>query len=244
MVSAALIAWAVHRTGDPKLSLSLVLFGTAIGAAAWFGFRYLARRRVRKMLVSGRADELMRAWHDELTAMPHADTTVPLLHATALAASGMTARARAALERAQHGEVWQAAVEHRLMIETLLDTYEGDRGEALEKARKLRSLPMPPVPDELRQRISLLREAVAAVARAFAHEPEETDAALLWEAARRNALIHWPLRYAAAIVLIDRGHRQRARQLLDGAPDWPEESAFHAFHEELTVHATEPADAS
>jgi len=240
VASAALMASALHFAAQSKLTLFVALAGGACGAGVWFLFRWLARRRVRRMLVSGKADELIRMWHEELARMPHADTTIPLLQATALAANGLTERARAALERAARGEAWHAATEHRLMIETLLDTFEGDRGEALDKAHRLRTLPMPQVTDDLKERIGLLREAVAAVARAFAHEAEAKDASLLWEAARRNALIHWPLRYAAAVVLVDRGEKDRARSLLDGAPDWPEDSAFRAFHAELVEHSSPP----
>jgi hypothetical protein len=240
VASAALVASALHFASQTTTSLLLALAGGACGAGVWFFFRWLTRRRVRRMLLSGKADELIRMWHEELARMPHADTTIPLLQATALAANGLTERARAALDRAARGEAWQAAYEHRLMIETLLDTFEGDRGEALDKAHRLRALPMPQVTDDLKERIGLLREAVAAVARAFAHEAEAKDASLLWEAARRNALIHWPLRYAAAVVLLDRGEKARARSLIDGAPQWPEESAFRAFHEELLHHAAQP----
>ena len=116
----------------------------------------------------------------------------------------------------------------------------GARRRAAVRPRRLR-LPLPQVSDDLRARVALLREAVAAVARAFAHEPEEGDVILLWEAARKNTLIHWPLRYAAAVVCIDRGQRAEARELLDSAPEWPEDSAFRAFHAELTAWAREPS---
>lgn len=242
--SAAVVAGAVHYSARSPVALGLVVVGSLTGLCVWALLRWLARRRVQRMLIAGRADELIRMWHEELERLPHAETTIPLLHATALAASGLTARARSALDAANASGSWQAAAEHRLMIETLLDTFDGERGEALEKARRLRALPMPPVATELRGRIGMLREAVAAVARAFAHEPETKDAQLLWEAARRNALIHWPLRYAAAVVLIDGGDKERARRLLDGAPDWPEESAFRAFHAELLRHSQDGAPAS
>lgn len=233
--SAAVAAAAIHY-GLGKQALLAVGILITISGSAWLGSRYLARRRFRRMLLSGRPDEVLQAWHDALAAMPNADTTVPLLQATALAASGLTERARAALARAQRGDAWQAAYEHRLMIETLLDAFEGDRSLALSKAAELRTLPLPEVTGDLQERITLLRESVAAVARAFAHSAEPRDATLLWEAARRNALIHWPLRYAAAVVCVDRGMTDEARRLLTGAPIWPEESAFRAFHDELSTH--------
>jgi hypothetical protein len=45
------------------------------------------------------------------------------------------------------------------------------------------------------------------------------------------------MRYAAAIVLVDQGKANGVRDLLAGAPEWPKESAFRAFHEELLARA-------
>lgn len=236
--SAALVAAALHQARENAWWLVVPLVAL-VAIVGWFVLRAAGKRRVRRMLVEGRAEELLELWHDSLTSLPHAETTVPLLHATALTASGHTDRARTALTHASRGHAWPAAYEHRLLVETLLDSFEGERGAALEKAEELRNLPLPAVGEELRGRVALLREAVGAVARAFAHQPEARDAALLWEAARRNALIHWPLRYAAAVVCIDRGQKAEARELLANAPEWPEDSAFRAFHAELTAYAHE-----
>ena len=41
------------------------------------------------------------------------------------------------------------------------------------------------------------------------------------------------MRYARAVYLVDKGRKDEARTLLDGAPEWPQESAFRAFHDEL-----------
>ncbi|MBK7578678.1 MAG: hypothetical protein IPI67_00605 [Myxococcales bacterium] len=234
--SAALVAAALTfgRHNPWWLGVPVGLF---VAGSVWLALRIVARRRMRRMLMTGRAAELLELWGDALGELPHADTTVPLLHATALAASGHTDRARTALSRAAHGTAWPAAQEHRLLVETLLDSFEGERSASLSKAEELRNLPLPAVDSALRARVALLREAVAAVARAFAHEPEDRDAVLLWEAARRNALIHWPLRYAAAVVCIDRGSKEEARRLLADAPEWPEDSAFRAFHAELSAYA-------
>jgi hypothetical protein len=236
VASAAVIAWSVHRARSDAWWL-LVPASALVGFAVAFAARALGRRRVQKMLLDGRAEELLSLWQDSLEDLPHPETTVPLIMATALTASGQTERARSALARASRGRDWPAAHEHRLLIETLLDSFEGERAEALNKAAELSSLPLPSVNDDLRGRVALLREAVAAVARAFAHQADARDADLLWEAARRNALIHWPLRYAAAVACIDGGQKAEARRLLADAPTWPEESAFRAFHAELLAWA-------
>jgi hypothetical protein len=78
-----------------------------------------------------------------------------------------------------------------------------------------------------------LREAVGALVRAFDHRAEPGDLSTLESAADQSPLVHWAMRYAAAIVAIDEGQKDRARTLLEGAPRWPEESAFRSFHEEL-----------
>jgi hypothetical protein len=238
--SAAGVA-ALVRYGLGRQALSVAGVVVSAGGVLWLAGRWWAHRRLLRRLRSGRPDELLQAWHDALLSMPNAETTVPLLQATALAASGLTERARAALARAERGEAWQAAYEHRLMIETLLDAFEGERLEAVSKGERLCSLPLPEVTGDLRERIILLRESVAALARAFAHAAEPRDASLLWEAARRNALIHWPLRYAAAVVCVDRGLLAEADRLLAGAPSWPEDSAFRAFHAELCSRLSLPS---
>ena len=74
-------------------------------------------------------------------------------------------------------------------------------------------------------------------ARAFAHRTERGDVELMERVAYQSPLVHWPMRYASAIVAIDEGDKAKARTLLDGAPEWPSESAFRGFHEELASHA-------
>jgi hypothetical protein len=41
------------------------------------------------------------------------------------------------------------------------------------------------------------------------------------------------MRYADAVIAVDAGDRARAGKLLEGAPEWPRESAFRAFDQEL-----------
>ena len=51
--------------------------------------------------------------------------------------------------------------------------------------------------------------------------------------AKSSPLVHWAMRYARAVVMIDAGRQHEARALLAGAPPWPEQSAFRSFHDEL-----------
>jgi hypothetical protein len=236
LIGSALFAAIAVHLALRSFWFALFLF---LGTLVYVGLRIHVRIRAKKLLTSGRPDEVVEAWYDALSTMPHSDTTIPLLRATALAATGMTDPARTALAHAERGSGWQAAEEHRLILETMLNAFDGDRELALEKARALSALPVPQVAPELRGRIALLREAMSALARAFAHTSDSRDLVVLREAASRHALIHWPLRYAAAVVCIDHGQKAEARKLLAGAPSWPEDSSFTAFHEELVAHADE-----
>jgi hypothetical protein len=88
-----------------------------------------------------------------------------------------------------------------------------------------------------RRRIALLRQGLGALTRAFAHASREGDARLLAKAAGTSPLVHWAMRYAAAIVAVDGGRTAQVRALLAGAPVWPAQSAFHEYHAELIERA-------
>jgi hypothetical protein len=49
--------------------------------------------------------------------------------------------------------------------------------------------------------------------------------------------VFWAMRYAAAVVAIDRGDTGKATRLVAGAPPWPEESIFRTFHLEIAERA-------
>lgn len=229
VLSAALAALGIRiALREPWIAVGLVflLVGLMLPSVR-------ERRRVRRILQSGDVRSVMGAWTESATRVPHPETLGPLITATAFASCGWIEQARTSLERAVRGPVWDAALEHRLVIETLLDTFEGERAEALEKAERLCALPLPAAGPLLRGRIRTLRAALAAFARAFARMPRRGDVSLLEQAAKTNPLIHWPMRYAAAILAIDDGDVERARKLIADAPAWPAESAFHSFHEEI-----------
>jgi len=155
--------------------------------------------------------------------------------ATAFAAYGWTARAREVLLSAERGPAWEAALEHRLFVESLLMTFEGDSEEALVRANTLSKLPMPTAVPFLVERVKVLRRAVAALARAFSHQSESGDFDLLIDAGKHSPLVHWAMRYGAAVLSVDAGELGRARALIAGAPGWPTESCFSAFHREIEV---------
>ncbi|MBK9260874.1 MAG: hypothetical protein IPM54_13780 [Polyangiaceae bacterium] len=240
VVSAALAAAAVRFSlHEPLIAAALL----ALAGAAAFS-RWWSRRRLRRVMRSGNVIAVLQSWSTALEKIPYPATMAPLMTATAFAAHGWVESARAALAAAERGPAWEAALEHRLFLDTILLALEGDRDAALEQARRLARMPLPVKNDALRDRILGIRVAVGAFARAFAHQSEPGDGELLERASERSPLVFWAMRYAAAIVAIDRGQHAKVPTLLEGAPHWPEESIFRAFHSEITDHARLESSAS
>jgi hypothetical protein len=243
MASAALAALALRLTWEEPIAgavgLSLLL---AVVAARW-----VARRRTARLLRSGDVEGVLARWSSTASRVPHPETMGPLMTATAFAAYGWVARAREVLRTAERGPAWEASLEHRLFLDSLLLTFEGDSEAALECAAELDKLPLPPASSSLVGRVQMLRGAVAALARAFSHTPRDGDRGLLIEASQVSPLVHWAMRYGAAIVCIDAGDLGSARSLLSGAPDWPQESCFSGFHQEIAGEVSrreEPASSA
>jgi len=235
--SAVLFALIAARLVAEDRRYALVV----LGVIALFGIpALLSKRRMRRLLLSGDVGRILGTWKGSLARVGHPETMAPLMTATAYAAYGFIDAARTSMSRAARGPAWEAAVEQRLFVEVLLDVYEGERARALTNAAELEGLPLPETSFWMRRKIALLRRGVAALARAFAHESRAEDDRLLSRVARSSPLVHWAMRYARAVVLVDRGKRDEALALIAAAPSWPEESAFHAFHEEL-ARAARPA---
>lgn len=197
----------------------------------------LSRRRMRRLLLSGDVPRILGTWQGSLRRVTYPETMAPLMTATAYAAYGFIDAARTSLSRAARGPAWDAAVEQRLFVEALLDVYEGERASAMTKAAELEQLPLPPTGFWMRRKIALLRRGIAAMTRAFAHESRSGDEIVLSRAGRSSPLVHWAMRYARAIFLVDNGRRHEALELLASAPPWPAESAFRSFHDELVMTA-------
>lgn len=227
VLSARLIAHDVRFVAVVFFAMAAVL------VPAW-----LARRRMRRLLLSGDIGRILGTWQGSFRKVTYPETMAPLVTATAYAAYGFIDPARHALSRAAKGPAWEAAVEQRLFVEALLDVYEGERSRALTKAEELERLPLPDVGYWMRRKISLLRRGVGALARAFAHRSVADDEHLLRQVASSSPLVHWAMRYARAVFLVDAGRQREARALLVDAPRWPEESAFRSFHDELASQLT------
>jgi hypothetical protein len=235
--AAATVGFALHigRTSPPLGLLLLVAF------AATQLPSLLRQLRFRKLMRSGDLSKVLQAYHPTLARLPHPETLGPLMVAVALAAHGMVDRARRALDRAVRGDAWEAALEHRWFVETLMEAFDGDRSRAVEQAERLEKLPLPPGSAPLQRRVAMLRSALAALARAFARCPKQGDAERLEAASDNSPLVHWAMRYGAIVAYLERGERARAQLLLADAPQWPADSAFRAFQEELTGLAAEAA---
>jgi hypothetical protein len=115
-----------------------------------------------------------------------------------------------------------------------MEAFDGDRGLALDRAESLEKLPLPAANAALQKRIVALRSALTALARAFARRSQGNDAELLVAASDNSPLVHWAMRYGAIVAFLERGDRERAQELLNGAPHWPADSTFRAFQEELS----------
>jgi hypothetical protein len=235
--SAAIVAFAVHigRKSPPLGMMLLALFAVTQVPSA------LRQLRMRRLLRSGDLGAVLQAYHPTLARLPHPETLGPLMVAAALAAHGMVDRARRALDRAVRGDAWEAALEHRWFVETLMEAFDGDRGRALDRAESLEKLPLPAGSAPLQRRVAALRAALTALARAFARQPHDGDAEVLESASENSPLVHWAMRYGAAVAYLERGDRGRAQLLLADAPEWPADSTFRAFQAELSLLAAEPA---
>jgi len=231
------LAWEAPLAGLTGLVLLLVVLGA----------RWLSRRRARDLLRSGDVESILERWSSSLSHVPNPETIGPLMAATAFAAHGWLERARKMLRAAERGPAWDAALEHRLFVDTLLLTFEGQSERALACAGELDKLPLPSSAPFVADRVRVLRGAVAALARAFSHQGIAGDQRLMIQASDASPLVHWAMRYGAAILSVDRGHVGQARSLLAGAPQWPEESCFALFHREITsevvrIESDSPAD--
>jgi len=229
-LSALLAAQMISR--DARFAVPLAGFALLLLVPALIG-----RWRMRRLLRSGDVERVIGTWAGSIDRIAHRETMAPLLQATAYAAYGWVEAARRSLDRAIKGPAWDAALEQRLFVETLLDSFEGDRDAAVRKALALEALPMPSAGAFARRRIASLRGGLAAMARAFAHASQEGDTRALARAAAASPLVHWAMRYAEAIVALDRGRGAEVPGLLSGAPSWPAESAFHEYHQELLARA-------
>jgi hypothetical protein len=217
---------------DPRYFVPLLGFGALFLVPA-----VLSRLRMRRLLISGDVERVIGTWQGSIERVPHRETMAPLLQATAYAAYGWIDAGRRALDRSARGPAWDAALEQRLFVETLLDTFEGDRETAIRKASVLEDLPMPSAGILARRRIALLRKGLGALTRAFAHVSRAGDAHVLSRAAAASPLVHWAMRYASAVVALDHGRGRDVADLLSGAPHWPAQSAFSTYHRELLARA-------
>ncbi|HEU5073788.1 MAG TPA: hypothetical protein VFU02_06440, partial [Polyangiaceae bacterium] len=151
-VRSRLGAWSffVGSAGAVALAIQAGIETPWLGAALAFGAalftlkRFLDRRRMRRLLTSGNIALVLEAWHDSLRRVPHSETMRPLVIATLLAAHGMLDGAHRALDQAKRGRAWEAALEHRLLLQTLLSAFDGQSAQALSSANHLASLPIVP----------------------------------------------------------------------------------------------------
>jgi hypothetical protein len=210
----------------------LVATGIAATLGSAIALRWWAQEHVVRRLKAGDLTAVLDHWSGLSRKLPHPATTLPIMRATVLAAFGRLRAAREALDAAERGPAWEAAAEHRLLVDVLLATFDGDLEGARAGAARLATFPLPEN-DGLRAKLSTLRASVASLARAFDHQALPGDIDLLERASEESPLVHWAMRYGAAVAAIDAGDASRARRLLEDAPPWPADSAFAGFQEEI-----------
>jgi hypothetical protein len=212
----------------------LVLAVLLAALGLWFP-RALARRRLAAIIDAGDVKALLRVWHRSAGRMAEPETALPLLVATAYVSFGWVDDARRARAYLPAGAELGPSREQLEFVDVLLEVYEGDRHEAVRRAEALVARAAPEGGGAFVRRVRSLRRGLLAIARAFAHEASAEDAAALVALRAPVPILTWPLRYAEAIVAIDRGDEARAAALLRLAPRWPEHSVFHTFHRELAA---------
>lgn len=223
---AAVVIRLIAR--DPRYAIPI-----GVVALIWIVPLAISRLRQKRMLLRGNVPEVLETWAPVLATTPFPETLQPLLIATAYAANGWVEQAREAARRARKGDAWVAAEEQRRIVDTLLESFDGDRERAVQLSSTFNDAPLPPVGIFLRRRIAALRAGLGALARAFNRTHDKGDRRLLMAAAKSSPLFHWAFSYAAAIVAIDESDTNAARKAIHGAPNWPSTSVFHDFHNEL-----------
>ena len=204
-------------------------------ALLWAVPLYFVHRRQRAALVRGNVPDVLEAWTPMLERTPYPETMQPILMATAYAANGWTEAAREAMARSHRGQAFEAAREQRLVVETLCEAFDGNRNRAVRTAEELVQMELPAAGMFLRRRIQLMRQGLAAMARAFGRCPRPDDREVLLSARKTSPLFHWAFTYAAAVAAIDANDPSSARALLTGAPEWSRSSVFAEFQREIAT---------
>lgn len=229
IASAAAVAYSIRLVlaGRWVLASTFVLLALPLLLVPEF----LERRRRRAVYRSGNMSEIVETALLEVEDSDHEQ--IALQRALALAALGVTGPARIALQAWRHRSPSDEEYERLLVVEVLIEAFEGEHTGAHQRAATLSSLPRPETRGDER-RSTAIRECMSAIVRAFDGRPEPGDLDRLLRGPEVLPVLHWVTRYAAAAVCSQRGARDAVRALLAGAPVWPEESAFAMLHRDLT----------
>lgn len=229
IASAAAVAYSIRLVlaGRWVLASTFVLLALPLLVVPEF----LERRRRRAVYRSGNVAEIVET---ALMEMGESDNQqIALQRALALAALGVTGPARIALQTWSHRNPSDEEYERLLVVEVLIEAFDGEHTGAYRRAVALSSLPRPDTRAADR-RSSAVRECMNAIVRAFDGRAEPGDLDRLLRGPEVLPVLHWVTRYAAAAVCSQRGAQDAVAALLAGAPIWPEESAFALLHRDLT----------
>jgi hypothetical protein len=227
VASAAAVAYAIRSVTLGHLPAAALFIGLGIAVAVVPEF--LERRRRRAIYRSGNMRQILETAF--LESSDDSENSVPLKRALALSALGVTGPARLALQSRRRRPLSDEEREELLIIEALLEAFDGEHTNANRRVAALDLLPMPTGGAERRSRV--VRESVAAIVRAFDGRAESNDLEVLVRGPEVLPVLYWVTRYAAAAVCAQRGARDAVHTLLAGAPAWPEESALAPLHRDL-----------
>ncbi len=235
VASAAAVAYAIRSLAHGHYVLAVLMVVLAV--ATVIVPEVLERTRRRAVYRSGNVREILDTALLETDA--DSENSISLKRALAFAALGVTGPARLALQSRPRRPLADQEREELLIVETLVEAFDGEHTNATRRVAALDLLPLPTGSAERRARN--VRQCLAAMVRAFDGRSEADDLEVLVRGPEVLPILYWATRYAAAAVCAQRGARDAVQTLLQDAPTWPEESAFSLLHRDLLGDLEEPS---
>lgn len=236
IASAAAVAYAIRALVYGRYVLVALM--VLLAFATVFVPEVLERMRRRAVYRSGNVRDILHTALLETDS--ESENSVTLKRALAFAALGVTGPARLALQSRPRRALSDEEREELLIIEALVEAFDGEHTNATRRVAALELLPLPTGGAERRARS--VRRCLAAIVRAFDGRSEQDDLEVLVRGPEVLPILYWATRYAAAAVCAQRGARDAVQTLLAEAPAWPEESAFSLLHRDLLGDLEEAAE--
>jgi hypothetical protein len=225
IASAGAAASTLHFAAQGRFGAAALFL--VLGGASVVVPELLERSRRRAVYRSGNVREVLDA---ALSEGCRSESAIVLKRALAFASLGVTGPARLALQGRPKKALSEDEREELLMIEALVEAFDGEHTNA---HRRIAALELLPLTEGFEKRSRALRQCLAAIVRAFDGHSEDGDLELLLKGRDNYPILHWATCYAAAVLCARRGERGLVRALLTGAPKWSNDSAFELLHRDL-----------